>query len=64
VLEGGEEKIRVAAGSLTSSYRSKLVAIRTTLERALLLEGSVAIFTDSRSALQVLQSGPAKQSTL
>jgi ribonuclease HI len=55
----------VAANFLTSScYRAELVAIRAALEKTLLLEGSVAFFTDSRYALQVLQNGFAEQSTL
>jgi hypothetical protein len=54
----------VAANFLTYSYRAELVAIRAGLERTLLLEGSVALFTDSRSALQVLQNGPTEQSSL
>jgi ribonuclease HI len=53
IVSKGEEKIRVAAGSLTSSYRAELVAFRAALERALLLEGTVALFTVSLSLLQV-----------
>jgi hypothetical protein len=63
VARGSEEDIWVAANFLTSSYRAKMVAIRAGLERTL-LEGSLALFTDSCFALQVLQNGPAEQSTL
>jgi hypothetical protein len=44
----------VAAGFLTSSYWAEQVAFRAALERALLLEVSVVLFNDSRSALQVM----------
>jgi hypothetical protein len=60
---GGEEDIWVAANFLTSSYRAELVAIRAALKRTL-LEGSIAHFTDSRTALQVLHNGTAEQFTL
>jgi hypothetical protein len=46
---------------MRSRYRADLVKIRAALERALLLEGSVTLYIDSRSALQVLQSRPAER---
>jgi ribonuclease HI len=53
IVSEGEEKIWVAASSLTSSYRAELVAIHAALERTLLLEGTMALFMDSLSVLQV-----------
>ncbi|XP_043205423.1 uncharacterized protein LOC122372368 [Amphibalanus amphitrite] len=61
------EELRAPAGSLCSSYRAEMVALRTALRH--LLEHPahedvpIVICTDSQAALAALRSGPSEQRT-
>jgi hypothetical protein len=52
------------AGAQASSFRAELVAIRKALEEAVGLTGSIALYSDSRSSIQMLQNGPESQNDL
>ena len=63
---GDTREVRVAAGSLCSSTRAELFALRAALEDLSSSENHgpahpLVICTDSRAALALLQSGPAAQ---
>ena len=66
--DGDTREVRVAAGSLCSSTRAELFALRAALEE--LLSGvdhaashPIVVCTDSSAALALLRSGPAAQRT-
>ena len=62
-------EIRVAAGSLLSSTRAALMAIRTALEEVSTVAGDLAtgpavvLYTDSQAALATVAGGPRTQTT-
>ena len=62
-------EIRVAAGSLLSSTRASLMAIRTALEEVSTVAGDLAtgpavvLYTDSQAALATVAGGPRTQTT-
>ena len=63
------QEIRVAAGSLLSSTRAALMAIRTALEEVSTVAGDLAtgpavvLYTDSQAALATVAGGPRTQTT-
>ena len=70
IIRSGERRgIRVAAGSLTSSTRAALMAIRTALEEVSTVAGDLAtgpavvLYTDSQAALATVAGGPRTQTT-
>jgi hypothetical protein len=54
----GVRVVRAPAGPQVFNLQAELVAILAGLEEAVGLVGLIALFKDSRSSLQLLQSGP------
>jgi len=64
---GEEHEVRVPAGSMCSSTRAELCALRAALRTAVELEAdsrTVVICTDSQAALRLLEGGPAAQGSV
>ena len=64
LVGNSEQEIRQPAGKFCSSTKAELVAVAAALKRIGLDEDrTMAIFSDSRAAIQALQAGPLRQRT-
>ena len=64
LVGNSEQEIRQPAGKFCSSTKAELVAVAAALKRIGLDEDrTMAVFSDSRAAIQALQAGPLRQRT-